>query len=96
MFRLIKWIVIITIIFSIWYLINFYLNMKNDEKLKIKQDVKELIDSGQVESIKSLLSKKIKEDLSLKKDQLFQYLHLKEKVEPQKKRIDGRYKTGPN
>jgi hypothetical protein len=67
MFKLIKWVIIIFVIGSGYYVVNFFLAMDKDSLRKVKYDAVEAIDSGDMNTLLGPLSEQIKKDLSHKK-----------------------------
>lgn len=77
MFRLIKWIIIISIVVAIWYFYALFKTMEVGEKEQIKKDALEAIESGNVDIIAKPLSEKLKEDLDNKKADLYSKAKIK-------------------
>jgi hypothetical protein len=74
MLKLIKWLVIILILGTLWYAVSFFQKMSADEKGRLKQDLIEAIDSENPQAVTKPMAEKIKGDLLNKKAYFYEHL----------------------
>ena|GEM_PF-3615234 len=77
MFRLLKWVIIISAIIFIYYLVGFFKAMNEQDVSQVKKDAITAIESGDVHSLVDPLADRVKEDLLHKKANLFESLRQK-------------------
>ena len=64
MFGIIKWIFILALLGAGWFSYDFYVNLNQKERSTLKEDTKELLDSGKFGSFADSLGEKLSDDFN--------------------------------